>query len=164
MGYNLAGNFLISVNDESRCTVTLRDVVFTRNEREQEMNGYLNRLTPLHRPDRLSDMMTELWERDDDDWIVWVVQHDDGTVAVSHLPQLVVPPPVPLTYGYVVMALEAHGYGRVDDGPCCDAHIIEGPDRLKDMTTTPDIQVDEITEEGVAATLAQNDDGPQDES
>lgn len=71
-------------------------------------------------------MKTELWERDDDDWMVWVTRRDNGTVGISHLPRLVVPPPDPLTYGYAVMALKAHGYGRTDDGPCCDACIIEG--------------------------------------
>ena len=76
--------------------------------------------------------MMEMWRRDDG-WTVEVTV-DDWRVKVSHLPQLVVPPPNPLTYGYVVMALEAHGYEKIVvwGEPCCDACIIEGPDRMKD--------------------------------
>ena len=89
-------------------------------------------------------MNVELWERDDG-WTVEVRWNEDGVVEkVSHLPQLVVPPPDPLTYGYVVMALKAHGYGLIarphssqkgikndtllTDNYCCDACIIEGRD------------------------------------
>lgn len=58
--------------------------------------------------------MKETWARDDD-WTVDIQWNEYGIVEkMSHLPQLVVPPPDPLTYGYAVMALKAHGYGKVE--------------------------------------------------
>jgi len=110
--------------------------------------------------------MIEKWERDDS-WTVEVVVDDDGAVKVSHLPQLVVPPPNPLTYGYVVMALKAHGYGLVTpprssqkgiksetllvDNYCCDACIIEG--RTADHMLRWDRHTIEVDQETFVAML-----------
>ena len=59
------------------------------------------------------DLDKEVWRRDDG-WTVEVFRTATG-IVVDRLPMINQLPPNPLTYEYVVFALEVHGYGRVDD-------------------------------------------------
>ncbi len=54
---------------------------------------------------------TELWKRDDG----WgsEVTIDGKLIWATHIPMITQPIPNPLTYEYLVMALQAHGYALV---------------------------------------------------
>ena len=51
---------------------------------------------------------TEIWRREDG-WEVFLCIEND-TVTASHLPLIVTPRPIPLTYEYAAVALSANGY------------------------------------------------------
>ena len=57
--------------------------------------------------------MIETWRRDDG-WEVELVLAEDGSlISTNHLPIIVTPPPNPLTYEYMVLALSPYGYVKI---------------------------------------------------
>lgn len=56
-------------------------------------------------------LSAEVWTRDDG-WSVSLTRVGERISKISSLPAIVETPPIPLTYEYVMRALEANGYAR----------------------------------------------------